>query len=144
MPWPVGSGGHRMRIIGSRSWLVAIAAAAALSISQAPALGAPDAVPTISISAKAKIKPITRDVLVVFKGGSFANATIKGTVASATSGQVLQLFAQKFPFKKAPAKLGSPITLSGTSAPYSFSVTPTLHTRYQVKLFTDVGEMTLV
>src|SRR5215813_13584620 len=122
MSWPPGNGGHRMRIIGSRSCLVAVAAVAALGLSQAPALGAPDAAPTITISAKSGIKPVTGDVFVVFKAGSLSNATIKGTVASATSGQVLQLFAQKFPFKKAPTRLGAPITLSGTSAPYSFSV----------------------
>src|SRR5215813_4250567 len=144
MLWPARKWRRPMRIIGSRSWLVAIAAAAALGVSQTPALGAPDAAPTISISAKSGIKPVTGDVFVVFKAGSLSNAKIKGTVASATSGQVLQLFAQKFPFKKAPAKLGSPITLSGTSAPYSFSVTPTLHTRYQVELFTDSSETTMV
>ncbi|HEX7994914.1 MAG TPA: hypothetical protein VF506_13415, partial [Streptosporangiaceae bacterium] len=65
-------------------------------------------------------------------------------MTGATNGQVLQLFAQQFPFNKAPVALGSPVTLAGTGMPYSFSVTPSLATRYHVELFTDSSETTQV
>ena len=87
---------------------------------------------------------MTGDVFVVFRGGSLSHAQIKGSVTGAASGEVLQLFAQQFPYKKAAVKLDSPVTLTGASTPYSFQVTPTLATRYQVELFTDAGETMLV
>ncbi|HEX6930964.1 MAG TPA: hypothetical protein VF162_02385 [Streptosporangiaceae bacterium] len=136
-----------MRIIGKRIWLVAAGATTVLGVAQVPALAAPNVTtPTISISAKSGIKPVTGDVFVVFRASALANAQIKGTVTGATSGQVLQLFAQQFPFKKPAVALGSPVTLTptGSSTPYSFKVTPTLATRYRVELFTDSSETTLV
>jgi hypothetical protein len=134
-----------MRRSGTKIWLAAVAVAAVVGVAQVPALAAPaTTTPTITISAKSAIKPVTGDVFVVFKAGKLANAQIKGTVASATAGQVLQLFARQFPFKNAWAKLGAPVTLTGASVPYSFNVTPTLATRYHVELFTDSDETTLV
>ena len=134
-----------MRIMARSTCLVAAAATAVLGIAQAPALAAPSVTtPTISISAKSGLKPVTGDVFVVFRAGSFAHAQIKGSVTGATSGEVLQLFARQFPFRKAAVKLGSPVTLTGPSTPYSFNVTPTLATHYQVKLFTDMSETMLV
>ncbi len=135
-----------MRTSRTRIWLTAAAVAAVAGIAQAPALAAPATTATISISAKSALKPVTGDVLVVFRAGKFATAQIKGSVTGATSGQVLQLFAKQFPFKKAPVALGSPVTLNPTSSstPYSFQVTPTLATHYRVELFTDTTETTLV
>jgi len=133
-----------MRRSGTRILIAAATVASVAGLAQAPALGAPTTTATISISAKSALKPVTGNVFVVFKAGKFANAHIKGSVTGATSGQVLQLFAQQFPFKKAAAKLGSPVTLSAASMPYSFPVTPTLATRYHVELFTDSSETTRV
>ena len=108
-----------MRSIGKRTWLVAAAATTVLGIAQAPALAAPSVTtPTISISAKSALKPVTGDVFVVFRGGSLSHAQIKGSVTGAASGEVLQLFAQQFPYKKAAVKLDSPVTLTGASTPY--------------------------
>jgi hypothetical protein len=133
-----------MRRSGTRILIAAAAVASVAGLAQAPALGAPTTTATISISAKSALKPVTGDVFVVFNAGKFSNAHIKGSVTGATSGQVLQLFAQQFPFKKTAAKLGSPVTLSGASMRYSFLVTPTLATRYHVELFTDSSETTRV
>jgi hypothetical protein len=124
--------------------LTAAAVASVVGIAQAPAMAAPSARATISISAKSALKPITGNVLVVFRAGKFASAHIKGTVRGGATGQVLQLFAQQFPFKKAPVKIDAPITLSGASKAYSFPVTPTLATHYRVELFTDSSETTRV
>ncbi|MDR2986210.1 MAG: hypothetical protein LBV34_15350 [Nocardiopsaceae bacterium] len=134
-----------MRRKGTRILLACVTIGALAGVAQVPALAAPaTTTPVITIAAKSLIKPVTGDVFVVFRDGKFANAKIKGTVASATAGQVLQLFSRKFPFKNAFTKLGAPLTLTGASVPYSFSVTPTLATRYQVKLFTDSSETTVV
>jgi len=72
---------------------------------------------------------------VVYLGGSYNNATIHGTITAAAAGEVATLYAQRFPYTKAPAPLHS-VTLSGAGTrTYSFTVTPTLATRYEVKLF---------
>jgi hypothetical protein len=118
--------------------------AAVVGAVQAPALAAPTTTAAITISAKSAIKPVTGDVFVVFRGRALSHAQIKGSVTGATSGQVLQLFAQQFPFKKAPVKLDSPVTLTGPSTQYSFPVTPKLATHYKVELFTDASETNLV
>jgi hypothetical protein len=133
-----------MRRSGTRVLLTAAAVASVVGIAQAPAMAAPSARATISISAKSALKPITGKVLVVFRAGKFASGHIKGTARGGASGQVLQLFAQQFPFKKAPVKLDAPITLASASRAYSFKVTPTLATRYHVELFTDSSETTRV
>lgn len=133
-----------MRRSGTRILIAAAAVASVAGLAQAPALGAPTTTATISISAKSALKPVTGKVWVAFRARGFTTAQIKGSVRGAASGQVLQLFGQQFPFKKAPVKLGSPVTLTGASTSYSFKVKPTLATHYQVKLFTDSSETTLV
>jgi hypothetical protein len=105
--------------------------------SQLPAFAA--AVPhTISIGAKSLLPRVTGDVWVMYQNGAHANAKISGAVTGTTSGEVLRLYAQQFPYKKKPGPLGQPVTMpTGTSTPYSFKVTPTLATRYKVELFAD-------
>jgi len=133
-----------MRRSGTRIWIATASVAAVVGAVQAPAVAAPTTTASITISAKSAIKPVTGNVFVVFRARTLSHAQIKGSVSGGASGQVLQLFAQQFPFKKAPVKLDSPVTLSGASTPYSFPVTPTLATHYQVELFTDASETTLV
>ncbi len=134
-----------MRFSGTKSVLTAaVAVVAALGMAQATAFAAPSLTPTVSISAKSAFPKVTGDVFVVFLDGASSNAHIKGSVTGGTSGQVLQLFARQFPFKNPATALGSPVTLSSSSTPYSFTVTPTLATRYVVKLFTDSSMTTLV
>jgi len=133
-----------MRSTVTRILLSTAVVAAVVAIAEPSAFGAPATTATISISAKSALKPVTRDVFVVFKGRTLSHAHIKGSVTGAASGQVLQLFGQQFPFKKAPVKLGSPVTVTGASMPYSFAVTPNLATRYRVELFTDSSETSMV
>jgi hypothetical protein len=113
---------------------VAALAVSALTAGLLPASAAIAAGPVITISAASAIKPVTGYVFVVFKGGSYAKAAIKGTITGAASGEVARLYAQQFPFKTAPARAGS-VTLGAATQSYSFTVTPTLATRYQVELF---------
>jgi hypothetical protein len=91
--------------------------------------------PTISIKARSELPKITGDVLVIYKSRKFGPAHVTGTVSGATSGQVLRLYARQFPFKKAAAPVGSPVTITGSPQPYSFLVKPTLATRYTAELF---------
>ena len=88
------------------------------------------------VSVKSALPRVTGDVYVVYRGGTQADADVYGEVTKATDGEVAELFAQQFPFRKAPAEAGSVIlhTTDGT-ARYEFQVAPALATRYQVKLF---------
>src|SRR5215472_17490782 len=112
----------------------AVSIAGAITAPQLPAFAAPRATPAISIVAKSQFRKVTRHVYVRFGLASFKSATISGKVTSGMAGDHLRLYAQQFPFKKAPVLAGH-ITLSRPTMPYSFTVTPTLATRYQVKLF---------
>jgi hypothetical protein len=118
-----------------RAAVVAVIGGAAIAAQFAVVVPAQAAAPTVSIAAASKIKPVTGDVYVVYLGGSYGNATIHGTITGAAAGEVATLYAQRFPFTKAAAPVRS-VTLSaaGTTT-YSFTVTPTLATRYKVMLF---------
>jgi hypothetical protein len=78
-------------------------------------------------------------VWTIYSRGSLARAQIRGDIKDAVSGEEAWLYAQPFPFKSAPARVGSPALLQpgGTAgtASYSFSVTPSLATRYHVEVF---------
>lgn len=105
-----------------------------LTLPALAASAAPSAV-TVTIAAKSQIPHITGDTVVAFKSGKFARATVSGSITGAAHGDVATLFAQPFPYKHAAAAIGTPITLTGTSPQaYSFTVTPIIATRYQVKV----------
>jgi hypothetical protein len=111
----------------------ALVGGAAIATQLAAVVPAQAAAPTITIAAASK--PLTGDVYVVYLGGSYGNATIHGTITGAAAGEVATLYAQRFPYTKAPEPVRS-VTLSGAGTrTYSFAVTPTLATRYRVKLF---------
>ena len=118
-----------------RAAVVALVGGAAIATSLAAVAPAQAAAPTISIAAASKIKPVTGDVYVVYLGGSYNNATIHGTITGAAAGEIATLYAQRFPYTKAPAAVRSVTLSGGGTRTYSFTVTPTLATRYKVKLF---------
>jgi Protein kinase domain len=94
--------------------------------------------PVVSaITAKSAFAPETGDVYVVYRGGSQASARLSGEIHGAASGEVAQVYAQPFPFRRAPAPVGSPVILHpvGAAVRYGFKVTPTLATRYRVEVF---------
>jgi hypothetical protein len=128
-----------MKHFGARL-AVAVVAGAVLAAPQLPALATPATTPTITIAAKSTFQKVTGDVFVVYRAGSASSATISGSIASATAGEIVKVYAKQFPFSTAAAPVGTPITLSTTGTdPYSFSVTPTLATRYKVELFASDG-----
>jgi hypothetical protein len=120
---------------------VAVLAAGLVAASGAPAMAAPAAqAPAITIAAKSLFKPVKGDVFVMFLDGKRANALIHGMIKSAAKGDIARLFAQSFPFSAPAVQVGSR-TLGSASAPYSFTVRPTLATRYQVELFTSTSTL---
>jgi eukaryotic-like serine/threonine-protein kinase len=101
-------------------------------------------VPTPSIQAtlSSAFAPQNGDVFVKYLDGADADAQVKGQVTNVTSGEVAELFAQQFPFTSAPSQVGSVALGSGTTAPYTFQVTPTLATRYTVEVFQNSAAAT--
>lgn len=107
--------------------------AAIAPASAAPAPAAP-AAPRVGVAVTSSFRPVTGDVFVTFHGGTFSDAKVHGTITSAATGEVAVLFGQVFPYKKPSVRLGS-VNLTAAKKAYSFTVTPTLATRYSVRLF---------
>jgi hypothetical protein len=92
----------------------------------------------VAASVSSAYAPLDGYVYVAYQDGTDSNAAVSGQVANAVSGEVARLYAQQFPYTSAPAPAGSAaLDPSGTTAEYSFPVTPTLATRYTVELFRD-------
>jgi Protein kinase domain len=141
-PWLVYGRRRRVRIAPIAFIVAAVVIVAGLVAGLLVVLrgGAATPKPTaLHIAARTATKPETGDVWTVFGLPSAAGAQIYGTVRGAVSGEVARLYAQPFPFSAAPAPAGTPATLhpkgkAGTAS-YSFHVTPSLATRYHVKVF---------
>lgn len=102
-----------------------------------PALAAPAVPPTVTIAAKSVFPPVTGDVFVVFRAPvRFSRARIHGNISGARSGEVARLFAQRFPFRRAPVRAGA-VTLTHATSAYSFTVAPSLATHYRVEVFAN-------
>jgi hypothetical protein len=117
-----------------RAALMALVGAAAVAAQLAATSPAQAAAPAITIAATSKFPQVTHDVFVVYRAGAGATAKIHGTITGATAGEVAALYAQQFPYKRPAVRLSS-ITLKTATMTYSFTVTPTLATRYAVRLF---------
>jgi hypothetical protein len=94
------------------------------------------AAPTISIAATTSLKTVTGDSFVVYHIKALDSAKLHGTVANATSGEVAALYAQQFPFKTPAVRVAS-IALKAATTAYSFTVTPSLATHYNIRLFAN-------
>ena len=126
---------RRVRIIVAAAAAIIILAVAGV-VATALSGGGPAAPTSFSIAAKSALAPLSGDVYVVYRYGSQASARISGEIKGVTGGEVAQLYAQRFPYRQAPVAAGSVILHpSAKTATYSFRVTPTLATRYTVKLF---------
>jgi hypothetical protein len=101
------------------------------------------ATPTITVAATSSNPRVTGDVFVYYLGGKYGSARIHGTITGAANGEVATLYAQRFPYAAAAKPVRS-ITLSvtGPTTAYSFTVAPSLATRYQVKVFARKGAAT--
>jgi eukaryotic-like serine/threonine-protein kinase len=64
------------------------------------------------------------------------SADVSGEIKNAVPGEVVRLYAQQWPFTKAAVPVSSAaVNPADGNAAYKFRVTPTVATRYQVKLF---------
>jgi TIR domain len=76
------------------------------------------------------------NVYVRYRDVKEASARITGRINDAKNGEIARLYAQPFPYRSAPAPVGSLILHpAGTTASYAFRVTASLATFYTVKLF---------
>ena len=128
---------ERMLRAWRRVTLVAtLTGTAAIAAQLTAVVPAQAATPTITVAATSRIPAVTGDVFVIFKDSKYGSARIHGTITGVTAGEVATLYAQRFPYSTA-AKPARSVTLSATgpAATYSFTVAPTLATRYQVKVF---------
>ena len=135
---------ERMLKAWRRATLVATLTVSAATAAQlAAVVPAQAATPTITVAATSSIPAVTGDVFVVFLGGTYSSARIHGTIAGASAGEVATLYAQRFPYTRAARPVSS-VTLSvtGSTTAYSFTVTPILATRYQVKVFASKSATT--
>jgi serine/threonine protein kinase len=135
VPPPARGGRRRTRIIVAAAAAVVVLAAAGVVVALASG-GGPARPTSFTIATKSALAPVSGHVYVLYKYGSQASARITGKIKGVTSGMVAQLYAQQFPYHRAAAPVGSAILHPvGKTATYSFTVTPTLATRYQVELF---------
>jgi serine/threonine protein kinase len=87
------------------------------------------------IAADSSLPRVSGYVWVVFQGGKDGAAQVHGEIHGVTRGEVAQLYAQPFPYKRPPAPVSSVILRpAGRAATYTFRVTPSLATRYKVEL----------
>jgi hypothetical protein len=135
-------------------WIAPIAVAGGLLVSGAiPAADASPAASIITISATSPNYPhlpagqLTVDghAVAVYKDRKAATAVVSGTVTTSATNDTATLMAKQFGKKKYTAAGSVALTPSAGSAPYSFKVTPTLATQYEVKVSgTDTATSTPV
>ncbi len=114
---------------------VALAGGVVAALGVVPAEAA-SAAPTITIQAKnPEVPNVTGDTLVIFGFKGVQDAVISGTVTGAASGDVVTLLAEPFKAKHFTAT-GKPVTLTSSTQSYSFTVRPTLATRYEAQVTT--------
>jgi hypothetical protein len=131
-----------------RAWrrvalVAALTGSAAIAAQLAAVVPAQAAAPTITVVATSSNPTVTGDVLVYYRGGKYGSARIHGTITGATAGEVATLYAQRFPYLAAARPVSSTtLSATGPTTAYSFTVTPTLATRYQVKVFASKSATT--
>ena len=80
--------------------------------------------------------PAAGETYMLYDPGAGFDTFVSAKVKDATAGEVIRLYAQPFPFTSPPVPVGSdPVYSVAGTATYSFSTSPTLATRYQVRLF---------
>jgi hypothetical protein len=104
--------------------------------------------PSVSISAQSHFKAVSGDTFVEFAAGKDGDVTLKGSISEATTGDVAVLYAQQWPYKKAPAQVPgqhATLTVTGTSAvSYSFTTVPQIATRYSVEVLASLTSTTVL
>ena len=93
----------------------------------------------IAIGAKSRLAKVAGIYTYVgYRSGRDASAQVQGQITGVSSGEVAKLYAQPFPFDSLPSEVTSQVLSpsgSNKTADYAFTVTPSLETRYTVKVF---------
>ena len=140
--WPGRAGGtprprRRRSVIAAAAAVIVLAGGLTAGLLAGQGTAVHPSVP-VPMSAKSAEPVVTGDVWVAYEGAKYSSAEISGSIRKAASGEVAQLYAQPFPYQRAPVQAQSVILHpTGGTASYQFQVTPTLATRYQVKLFAN-------
>jgi hypothetical protein len=137
---PASTGSRRRAAVGAVAVIAVLAVAGVLygllGSHGHQAAAPPPARHAVPMSVNSRLQPVTRNIYVVYRDGRYASAQVHGQITGTTSGEVARLYAQQFPYSRAPVPVGSVILEpAGGTASYAFTVTPTLATRYRVKLF---------
>src|SRR5215472_5170532 len=121
---------------------VVVAGALIAASGPATAQAASPAAYSVTIHATTKNPKVTGDTLVAYKFATYNTAEIHGQVTGATSGDEVTLLSKRFGAKHFAAT-GKPITLTIPTSTYSFTVRPSLATRYKVRVSTgDKADVT--
>jgi hypothetical protein len=133
----------------SKFWRVVAPVVAAGGLVAAGAMPAASASPTVvptytvSIAAHSAVPRISRHTLVVYKTTGLRTATISGTVTGAVANDVATLWSKPFGAKTFTATTSMVTLMPDASVPtnstYSFSVTPSRATAYEVQVTTPSG-----
>jgi Protein kinase domain len=142
-PWLVRRERPRFRRAAIAVAVIAVLAAASVAVITTGVLRSPARKPappprlaSFPITAKSALAPQSGDVWVMYHSGADGQAQVYGEVKGARRGYVARLYAQPFPFSARPAAVAS-VALHPTHklAPYTFTVTPSLATRYYVSVY---------
>ena len=131
-----------------RAWrraalVAALTGSTAIAAQLAGVVPAQAATPTITVAATSSNPRVTGDVWVIYLDGKYSRARIHGTITGAANGEVATLYAQRFPYARPARPLRSiALSVTGPATAYSFTVAPSLATRYQVKVFARKGATT--
>jgi serine/threonine protein kinase len=142
-PWLVRRERPRIRRVGIVIAVIAVLAAAGVAVfttgvlrTAAPKPKPPPKLASFPIAARSGLTPQSGDVWVMYDDGAAAQAQVSGEVKGARKGYVARLYAQPFPFTAKPAVVASSVLHPQHKlAPYAFTVTPALATRYYVSVF---------
>jgi hypothetical protein len=122
----------------SKFWRViapVVAAGGLVAAGAIPAASASPATYGISIGAKSSVPKISGHTLVVYKYSGYTTASISGSVSGAIPGDVATLWSKPFGAKTFTAT-SSTATVATDPQTYSFSVTPSQATAYEVQVTT--------
>lgn len=119
-----------------RIWRIIVAAGALIGASgPANAQAASPAAYSVTITATTNSGKVTGDTLVWYKLAHYDSAHVHGRVAGAAPGDTVTLLSKLFGASHFTAT-GKPITLTPPTSTYSFTVQPSLATRYKVRVST--------
>jgi hypothetical protein len=112
---------------------VAIAAIVIVAVHKPPPVA-----PVIAVTAASANNLVAGNVYVYYKVAGLATATITATVSRGIKGEVAELTGQIYPFTTKPTVLRS-VPITGRYQRLSFSVKPSLETRYRVEVLRSAG-----